>query len=99
MPSQQLDQACSCQCLVGAVLGNRLEGPRCGFDSNEFFEFRNPHTLGFEIWLEVAGRHCGDVHADTALFLGKTATMDFGSANGLCPCDAALSRHKMGRRH
>jgi hypothetical protein len=33
------------------------------------------------------------MHADTALFLGETATMDFGTANGAGTCDGALSGH------
>ena len=92
------DQSGSSQGFVGPVFRERLEGTRGGFDGHKFFEFGNPDAFGFKIRLEVARSHGGDVHADTAFFLRETATMDFGSANGLGPSDAALSRHKMDGR-
>ena len=89
------DQSGSSQGFVGPVFRERLKGTRGGFDGHKLFEFGNPDAFGFEIRLEVARSDGCDVHADTAFFLRETATMDFGSANGLGPSDAALSRHKM----
>ena len=89
------DQSGSSQGFVSPVFGERLKGTRGGFDGHKFFEFGNPDAFGFEVRLEVASSDGCDVHADTAFFLRETATMDFGSANGLGPSDAALSRHKM----
>jgi hypothetical protein len=92
------DQSGSSQGFVGPVFRERLKGSRGGFDGHKLFEFGNPDAFGFEIRLEVARGDGCDVHADTAFFLRETATMDFGSANGLGPSDAALSRHKMDGR-
>ena len=89
------DQSSGRQGFVGPIFRERLKSTRGGFDGHKFFEFGNPDAFGFEIRLEVARRDGSDVHADTAFFLRETATMDFGSANGLGPSDAALSRHKM----
>lgn len=92
------DESGSSQGFVGPVFRERLKGSRGGFDGHKLFEFGNPDAFGFEIRLEVARGDGCDVHADTAFFLRETATMDFGSANGLGPSDAALSRHKMDGR-
>lgn len=87
------------QSFVGTVFRDRLEGSGSGLDRDELFELGNPDAFGFKVWHKVASCHGCDMHTDAAFFLRETATVDFGSANGLGPCDAALSRHKMdGRR-
>ena len=93
-----LDEAGSGERLVGPVFGEGFEGAGRGFHGDEFFQLGHPDALGLEVRLEIARSHGGDMHADTAFLLGETATMDFRSANGLGPGDAALSRHKMEGR-
>ncbi len=90
-----LDEAGGGERLVGSVFGKGFEGAGCGLDRDEFLQLGHPDTLGLEVRLEIARGHGGDMHADSAFFLGETATVDFRSANGLGPGDAALSRHKM----
>ena len=88
-----LDQSCFREGGVCTVLRNRLEGAGGHLDSDEFLEFGNPDALGLQVRGEIARGHGGDMHADTALFLGETATMDFRTANGAGTCDGALSGH------
>ena len=71
------DETCCGKGLVSPVFGKRFERPSGGFDCDEFFQLGHPDALGFEIGLEVTRRHGCDVHADSAFFLGQTATMDF----------------------
>ena len=70
-------ETCGSKGLVSAIFRKRFERSCSGFHCDEFFQLRHPDALGFEIGLEVTRRHGCDVHADSAFFLGETATMDF----------------------
>ncbi len=70
-------ETCGSKGLVSAIFRKRFERSCSGFHCDEFFQLRHPDALGFEIGLEVTRRHSSDVHADSAFFLGETATMDF----------------------
>ena len=78
---------------VGAVLRNGLQGAGRDLHGHELLEFGNPDALGLEIRGEITRGHGSDVHADAALLLGETATMDFGTAHRAGTCDGALSGH------
>ena len=71
------DETCRGKGLVSPIFRKRFECSRSGFHCDKFFQLRHPDALGFEIGLEVTRRHGCDVHADSAFFLGETATMDF----------------------
>ena len=71
------DETCGGKGLVSPIFRKRFERSCSGFHCDEFFQLRHPDALGFEIGLEVTRRHSSDVHADSAFFLGETATMDF----------------------
>jgi len=78
---------------VGTVLRNGLQGAGRHFDGHELLEFGNPYALGLQVRIEVSGSHGSNVHTDTPLLLGETATMDFRTANWAGTCDGALSGH------
>ena len=71
------DETSGSKGLVSPIFRKRFECSRSGFYCDKFFQLRHPDALGFEIGLEVTRRHGCDVHADSAFFLGETATMDF----------------------
>jgi len=70
-------ETCRGKGLVSPIFRKRFERSCSGFYCDEFFQFRHPDALGFEVGLEVTRRHSSDVHTDSAFFLGETATMDF----------------------
>jgi len=86
-----LDQPGFAQRFQSAVFGDRLEGPGGRLDGHELLQLGNPDALGFQIWAEEPWGHCRHVHADAALFLGQTPAVNLRSADGLSPCNAALS--------
>ena len=77
--------------LERTILRDRLECSASRLDGDEFFQFWHPNALGLEIRLEIPCGDGRDVHTDAALLFGQTPTVDFGSANGLGPSNAALS--------
>jgi hypothetical protein len=79
---------------IGPVFVNRFDCARRELHGHKALQFRNPNALSAQVWLEVAWRHSCDVLTDTALFLRKTAAVNFVAPKRLGSCDVANTAHK-----
>ena len=66
----------------GSVLGDGFQRAGGEFDGHEAVQLSHPQPLGAQIGREHTGDDLRHMLADTALFLGETATMNNGAFGG-----------------
>ncbi len=76
---------------VGAILVDGLEGLATGLDLDVAPKFRDPDSLGFQVWRNRALDGLRDVTTDTTLFLCQSGTVDSTPHSDAGTSDAADS--------
>src|SRR4029450_3440456 len=81
------DSASFLQCLVSALLIDRLESACRDANTHKFLQLRHPNTLAAQIWQEIARHHLRDMPAYATFLFGQTTPVNHAATHCSGSCD------------